>query len=198
MSSSEVLCVCQLCSKKFTTKAAWYRKGAGKFCSRTCSSRGKSKPKNYHLELSCKNCGNIFSVKRYREHTAIACSDSCRQVLWAKTYVGNKSPNWKGGISDSRSVDKRTKEYKEWRSSVYSRDNYTCQKCGDCSGGNLHAHHISNYSSSIDLRYCADNGITLCNNCHNPSVKGSFHNIYGTRNNTKEQLIEFLNKQIRL
>jgi hypothetical protein len=194
MSSSDVLCVCQLCSKEFTTKAAWHRKGAGKFCSRICSAKGKAKPKNKHVDISCKNCGVIFKVKKYREHTAIACSNICRQTLWAKTYIGNKSPNWKGGISDIRSIDKRTKEYKEWRDAVYSRDCYTCKKCKDSTGSNLHAHHILNYSNHEDLRYCVDNGITLCNKCHNPSIKGSFHNIYGTRNNTKEQLIEFLNR----
>lgn len=197
MSASDILCVCRLCSKEFTTKAAWYRKGAGKFCSKECSYKGKAKPKNKHVELLCKNCNKVFSVKKYREHTAIACSNECRRVLWAKTYVGELSPGWKGGLSDSRTLDKRTKEYKEWRLEVYARDNYSCQKCKNSKGNNLHAHHIINYSSNKELRYSIDNGITLCNDCHNPAVKGSFHNIYGTKNNTKEQLIEFLNNSIK-
>ena len=35
---------------------------------------------------------------------------------------------------------------------------------------------------SADLRTDENNGITLCENCHNVIIDGSFHNIYGTKN----------------
>lgn len=58
-----------------------------------------------------------------------------------------------------------TKEYTEWRKSVFNRDNYTCQNC-NLIGGFLEAHHIKSFKDFFDLRYEQSNGITLCKQCH--------------------------------
>jgi hypothetical protein len=198
MSASVVLCICQLCSKEFTTKAAWYKKGAGKFCSRECAVKGRVKKPKLEVILKCKNCNKDFSVKKYRENSAIACSNECRKFLWSNSpdRKGDRHPNWKGGISSERDKVKISKEYKEWRESVYKKDNYVCQKCNHSEGKTLQAHHILNYSEYPNLRFDVTNGITLCTNCHNPAIKGSFHYIYGTRKNTKEQIEQFINKKL--
>ena len=70
----------------------------------------------------------------------------------------------------------------EWRIKVFQRDNYTCRKCGDDKGGNLNAHHLNGYNWDIENRLNVDNGITLCDSCHN-----DFHKNYGYGNNTIEQ-----------
>lgn len=100
--------------------------------------------------------------------------------------------SWKGDNLSETEKLRTTKEYRQWRKSVYERDNYTCQCCGDDSGGNLNAHHIENFSSNEENRFDISNGITLCSNCHDPRIKGSFHNIYGTRNNNYEQLEAYI------
>jgi 5-methylcytosine-specific restriction endonuclease McrA len=56
-------------------------------------------------------------------------------------------------------------EYQNWRTAVFERDGYTCQKCGK-HGGELNAHHIKRYSDHPELRLDIDNGITLCKECH--------------------------------
>ncbi len=96
-------------------------------------------------------------------------------------------------INNSKYITRSDIEYKQWINSVLERDNYTCQCCG--SKLNPEVHHILNYSQYKNLRVDIDNGTTLCECCHSPMIKGSFHNTYGTRNNTKEQLQEYVERK---
>lgn len=72
--------------------------------------------------------------------------------------VGTFVPN--PPVEDKRKLP----EYREWRSKVFKRDNYTCQECG--SKRNLQAHHIRQVALYPDLVYELSNGITLCKTCH--------------------------------
>ena len=91
------------------------------------------------------------------------------------------------GNSDENQKIRSSKEYKLWQKAVFEIDNWTCQKCQQ-RGGNLHAHHIFNFADYPLLRTSIENGITFCKKCHK-----EFHKKYGRKNNTKEQLIKFLN-----
>lgn len=112
-------------------------------------------------------------------------------AIYSKEHKGELSPTWKGGVSYHR-VERSTNEYRYWRKSVFERDLYTCQCCGTKSGiGNkveLNAHHIRNWKDNEKSRYDIYNGITLCDKCHT-----NFHSKYGKKNNTEQQLKEFLN-----
>jgi hypothetical protein len=105
---------------------------------------------------------------------------------------GNKSYLWKGGISLENKRIRHGFEFRLWRESVFTRDNFACKKCGIESGCGykiyLHPHHILNFAQFPELRFAIDNGITFCDECH-----WEFHKIYGKYNNTKEQLEEFIN-----
>jgi len=98
--------------------------------------------------------------------------------------------NWKGGVTPEHNKIRRSVEYKLWVNAVYARDGYTCQKTG-VRGGKLVAHHILNFSSHKELRFAIDNGITLSKEAHE-----EFHKIYGKKNNSREQLEEFLGRKI--
>lgn len=100
---------------------------------------------------------------------------------------GKNSANWRGGKTKINSLIRSSIDLKIWRESIFRRDNFTCQKC-NISGGILNSHHILNFSQHEDLRFAIDNGITLCKKCHI-----LFHKEFGRKNNTKEQLLEFLN-----
>jgi ribosomal protein L34E len=141
---------------------------------------------NTDLEIKCPE-NHIFLMKYGKFKQGHRCA-----ICGIKLRSNENHWNWKGGISKERDVIKATEQYKEWRNKVFQRDNYTCQCCGNNQSNNLEAHHILNFSEYIDLRFNINNGITLCKDCHNPNKKGSFHNICGTKNNTKEQLAKFI------
>ena len=60
---------------------------------------------------------------------------------------------------------RKSAAYKNWRTSVFERDGYTCIKCGKV-GGYLQAHHIKSFTKYPDLRFETDNGATVCVPCH--------------------------------
>lgn len=69
------------------------------------------------------------------------------------------------GSTNARTLDMQRFEYKQWRKSVFERDDYTCQNCKN-KGGMLNADHIQPYSLHPNLRYDIGNGRTLCLECH--------------------------------
>lgn len=110
------------------------------------------------------NMGNeakaFFKIKAGIDHD--------RYIEEGRAQYGSKGefhPNWKGGITSQNQVGRSSKEYYHWRTAVFSRDNYTCQRCGR-RGGKLNAHHIKKWSEFKSLRFDVNNGITLCDKCH--------------------------------
>ena len=110
----------------------------------------------------------IYGIKRSIE-TLITMSNSQK---------GEKGSNWKGGITPENEKFRKSFEYKHWRKSVFERDDYTCQECGE-RGGSLNAHHILPYRDWREPRFSLNikNGITLCEKCHN-KTKGNEYEFF--------------------
>lgn len=77
-------------------------------------------------------------------------------------------------------------EGKAWTYDILSKSNFTCTKCSQ-RGGKLHAHHLNGFNLFPDLRFDLDNGVCLCESCHD-----KFHEVYGKGDNTKEQFQQWL------
>lgn len=135
------------------------------------------------------SCGAIVSYlgTHLKNGSCTTCGD--RSIH----RVGKNNSNWKGGITPELLSMRTSKEYKLWRDKVYKKDWYTCQCCGKYYSIEKNAHHINNFSNNNELRYDLNNSILLCSECHHIKHKGSFHNVYGTHNNTPEQLEEYIN-----
>lgn len=101
----------------------------------------------------CQQCSKILSSYSLKKNLCRKCHDQVK---------GSNHWNWTGGTK-SRSLN--TKEYKDWRTSVFERDNFTCQHC-NVRGSKLHAHHVIQWKDSIELRFDITNGLTLCVSCH--------------------------------
>jgi hypothetical protein len=85
-------------------------------------------------------------------------------------------------------------EYLLWHREVLRRDNFQCQICHSNKG--LQVHHLDSFAKYQELRHNVDNGITLCEQHHDIKFSGSFHNLYGTKNFTKNDFFEYKNNQI--
>lgn len=100
--------------------------------------------------------------KKHTDETRKTISKNTRE----RTARGENHYNFKHGKAQRNLNDRRKPEYLDWRSAVFERDNYTCQKCGDNKGGNLRAHHILPFSTHPERRFDIANGVTLCHTCH--------------------------------
>lgn len=137
--------------------------------------------------FNCIQCGKEF----WRRPSEIKKGNNkfCSKICYFKNQIGKSkdvsnrvwpsgenNPNWKGGRKTENEIIRSSKIYKEWRSEVFKRDNWTCQKCKKRSMSNqyllIHAHHIKPFATFPDLRFEISNGITLCKQCHNKEPKG--------------------------
>lgn len=155
-----------------------------------------------HLGIAPPNKGKSMSEKQKKILSIIKIgthrSEKTKEKIgrfwkgkkWSQKKIakvtGENHWNWKGGISKESDKIRQSIEGRLWRETVFARDNWTCQKTG-IKGGILVAHHIQNFAQYPELRFAIDNGITLSKRAHK-----EFHKKYGIKNNTKEQLEEFL------
>jgi len=102
-----------------------------------------------------------------KTHKGLLHSEETKKKLSRirKKMRGEKSSNWKGGITPGNIRIRNSIETRLWREAVFARDNWTCQQCNK-KGGILHSHHIKSFAKFPELRFAIDNGITFCNNCH--------------------------------
>ena len=151
---------CLVCGKRFEY---WAGRPEAKYCSKKCWNYRNPKILN-----ECLLCGKEFWS--YKSDNKIYCSKRCSSIHHRELQKGDKSHLWKGGKTKINKLERQRGEYREWRSNVFIRDDYTCQKCGIKSKKGLvvylHAHHIKEFATHPDKRFDISNGITLCKNCH--------------------------------
>lgn len=144
-----------------------------------------------HSDETKKKIGNGNKGKRLgkkmKESSLIKRSISLKEAHSKKEWgfkkgvcpiilTGDKNPNWRGGVTGRDRSIRTSKEYKDWRVSVFKRDKYTCQECGAKSKRGatviIEAHHKKPFATHHHLRFELSNGITLCKECHNKKPKG--------------------------
>jgi len=183
---------CIICGKTYFKKPTcgnpeWGRR---KYCSHECQIKGLVKTP---LLKKCQSCGIEFR-RHSNSPDAKFCSNKCHGVgnrrenhptfgkkitgEWlenlSRSHIGcqakEKHPRWKGGITPINKQIRESREYEEWRKSVFERDNYICCICGQV-GGYLHADHIKRFTDYPELRFDINNGQTLCIECHKEKTR---------------------------
>jgi hypothetical protein len=168
--------------------------------------KGKPKPEGFGAKISAAEKGRpkseVAKEKDRAGHLGKRATDETKAKMsilhtgkkhteeWkrnaSKGMSGEKHWNWKGGITPMNVIIRKGLDYSLWRTSVYERDEYACQKCGKV-GGILKAHHLNSFADFPEQRLDIENGITFCEDCHR-----EFHRRYGVRHNRKWQTVEFL------
>jgi len=178
---------CETCGKKFRDYGSNHRK----FCCRKCYDKYQSE---YPHSLFIK--GYIMS-EEIKEKIRIALSGlkhpnkkkpppfSAEHRRKMRGRTGERAGNWQGGITILNTAIRNSYNNRQWRSDIFTRDDFICQECGQ-RGGKLEAHHIKKFSIIVkecniktleDSLNCErlwdiNNGITLCRTCHNKTKDG--------------------------
>ena len=162
--------------QKISHRATLTKKGVIEPVIRKTCSCGNTKDEKAKTCASCfyKRIERVFDCVVCSKNVPIAntktCSKECSRKHKIKLSLGVNNPNWKGGIKTENQRQRNHLSYKQWRTNVYTRDNFTCVDCGKTKCY-LHAHHIKSFSKHPELRTNIDNGKTLCVECH-----GKYHN----------------------
>ena len=164
LSHKKVVCVCEECGKyRILPK---YHSNTHRCLS--CANSGENNPA-YGKPITEETRRRMSTTKSGKNHPMYNkkhTSQSRKKMSDSKR--GEKCYKWKGGITPVMSNIRNSPAYKNWRTAVFKRDDFTCMMCNDNTGGNLQAHHIhpvrdhKNDLSMFDI----DNGITLCRGCH--------------------------------
>lgn len=104
-----------------------------------------------------------------------------------KLFDDEYSPDNKQYKSQLRSCN----NYQQFRKAVIEKDNGKCIVCG--STQNIEVHHIYPFSKFFADRFNVNTGICLCKEHHSSSAFNGFHRIFGVRDNTPEQLEQYVN-----
>lgn len=162
-----------------------------KYCQYTriaAKNRGRKHTQESILKMSKSSRGKKHSAKTKQKISKASKGKLAgnRNPMFGLT--GEKCPNWKTTRSQKdREYRRQYPEYYKWRETVFERDKYVCQVCGE-KGVYFVAHHIESYADNKKLQLVLDNGVTICKDCHD-----EFHIIYGKGGNTRQQLNEYIN-----
>lgn len=134
-----------------------------------------------HTEETKRKIGEALKGKKRSPHTEER-KNNISKAMRNKTRLsrGENHYNWKGGTTKLGILIRQLFKYRQWRSDVFTRDNFTCQDCF-VRGGYLEAHHLKEFSIIVkenniktteDALNCEElwninNGATLCKKCHN-------------------------------
>lgn len=141
--------ICKQCSAEFLQRI----KGKKNFCSRNCSDKSRLN----RVEVSCSNCGNIFSKQASKinapRHGFHFCSRECKDI----------GQSLKGNCEQIRPSHYGNGCRGYWTKQLIEKDDTAC--CVDCSETKkylLVVHHIDSDSSNNNLY----NLEIVCWNCH--------------------------------
>lgn len=210
---------CTICGKPLYRRPCEFKEGV-EFCCKECKSElYKNRFKEKGLPIGLKIGHEL--TKQTRNNNRIGTKQSqktkdkisiANKLFWENNPQKAKERGQKQSKNSTRKTElhiliRSTEKYKEWRKSVFKRDDYICQKCGVRSKKGvavyLQAHHKKPLSLilhennikyndfktlqkllNLDELWDINNGETLCLDCHKKIHKKN--NIYVRRRYRKK------------
>lgn len=196
---------CSNCNTEFTRLKSRFKEAEYYFCCKEC----RSEYLNTHNKRYCKKCGKELS--KYGNNTLCEeCKHNEKYIKFNCAYCGKESERLKihtkgetlfcsrkcmglyKRIDPTKLADvSKDPKIVDWSKKVISKFNNTCIKCGKHFDKGLNAHHLNSKDWDKDNMYNVDNGVPLCNECHQ-----DYHMLYGYGNNTEEQFLEWYNEYL--
>lgn len=189
---------CEVCKKEFQAHLFSIKNGHARFCSLTC--KGIALRVEKKDNCICVKCQKSFYKAPYKIKQGYGkfCSKPCAH----KDRIASKETRKKQSIAKDRGLTplnlkvRRCFEYKFWRSTIFLRDDFTCQHCG-IRGGEIQADHIkslaliiqeNNIKTFKEAQSCVElwdirNGRTLCRNCHTKTPTWGVNIALGIKRN---------------
>jgi len=171
----------------------WFKKGHKQFnTGRTHFKKGRKIPEETKRKIwkAVLESGRAFrkdnQLTKGRKHT-----EKSRKLM-SSIHKGEKGSNWRGGLTLLKNIIRKCFEYRQWRSDVFTRDDFICRDCGIRSG-RIIADHIKAFSLILEENkittleeainceelWNINNGRTLCQKCHEKTEN------FGGRSNKK-------------
>jgi hypothetical protein len=178
---------CCECGKSIERRPSMFE-GENAFCSNDC----KNKYRDQKVSFACEFCGEEDEKVPSQIHDRNFCSVDCRTSFFSGENHGmsnrtsincdncnSKIDKPKSHINENNNFcdescyyeylscndERNSNKAKEWRNEIRNRDNWTCQDCGE-RREQIEAHHIEKWEENEELRFCIDNGVSLCLECH--------------------------------
>lgn len=170
---------------------------------------GNYTAKESGLVVFCKNHKQQFTTtftNYKRSKTGLPCcgnqikSEKLKNRVFSKKTLQQMKESAEIRKSTNRIIGnqwRRTKEYRIWEKTVKKEWNYECALTGYKPTKNkndfLVIHHLYSFNTDFSsfflnyLRFLPENGILICQPYHK-----AFHDMYGYRNNTIFQFLDFL------
>lgn len=152
------ICTNSSCRRPFSGPPAIMVKRS--HCSKECQKR--------RVECTCEGCGENFTVRQCEAVGRRFCGGECRIAWFASAFVGEQSPQWRGG-----SVENYGASWEQAREAARARDDYRCQECEVSENDlpeQLSVAHIVAFRfygiAAHDLANRLDNLRSLCRRCH--------------------------------
>jgi len=185
-------CLCRECIKKgFTEKRRLPESDVRQwFLDRNSELLSPYEGIDSEIIYKCSNCG--VSAKGHSFYNFRSRNSKCLCRVCRKIFVSGENNNfWSLTLDDNKRQSFRKYNnpwYLPWKKAVLREHNYTCTITGE-NKGDIVIHHLYNWADFPEQRVFLSNGVVIRRDLHK-----EFHEIYGRRNNTPEQFMEFVER----